>query len=225
MNIILNFNLLILLPIYLNASILEDNYLSKAYESYHFKDYNSSKIYIKKIKKISLQSQIALANIEYKEANYKEAIKLYKSIKSKLPKIKQLLYYNIGNSYAKIKEYENAKIYYAKVLQLGDDEDAKNNLKIIALLKDKKDSNLGIAHPKSQNSSSTKSENNQNDKKKNREEDKPTAGSSGDGKSSKKEDMKSKKLLSSKKEEKKHPLSSKVYELINEGYIYEKKPW
>ena len=30
--------------------------------------------------------------------------------------------------------------------------------------------------------------------------------------------------MSTKKEEN-YPLGSKVYELINEGYIYEKRPW
>jgi len=42
-------------------------------------------------------------------------------------------------------------------------------------------------------------------------------------KSNTKEQEKGKLTLDPKQE--KHPLSSKVYELINKGYIHEKQPW
>ena len=223
----MNLKLLILIILFsniLNASSLDNYNLNSAYKSYKSQDYNSSKEYINKIKEPSLQSKIALANIYYKQEKYKQAIGIYKSIKSTSIKIKQLLYYNIANSYAKISKYSNAKKYYIKALQLGEDKDSIHNLKIVALLNDKKEDNLGISKPQSQNSSSNKSDNSSKKDEKKRDNDKSSSGGSGDGKSSKKSNNKKTKLISNNKEEK-HPLSSKVYELINEGYIYEKQPW
>jgi Ca-activated chloride channel family protein len=113
------------------------------------------------------------------------------------------------------------------VLQLGEDEDATVNLGIIALWGNKKEGALGIANPKSQNSSASKSEKKKNRDKKNKEsrdENQPSSGNGGDGEISKEKKREKGKLMSSHKEEK-HPLGSKVYELINEGYIYEKQPW
>ena len=54
--------------------------------------------------------------------------------------------------------YDKARRYYTKTLQLGSDEDAEANLALISLLEEKRAA-LGIAHPKSQDSSGSKSEN------------------------------------------------------------------
>jgi Ca-activated chloride channel family protein len=205
-----------------NASALDEYYLQEAYKSYKVEDYNTTKSCLKKIVETSLESKIALANTDYKQGKYKKAIESYKSISSTSTEIKQQLYYNIANSYVKLSKYKKAKIYYTKVLQLGEDDDAKYNLQLIVFLSDKKD-DVGIAHPKSQNSSSSKSQN-KNDKETKRDEDKPSSGGSGDGKSSKEKEQDKQRLKSNNKVEK-QPLSSKVYELINEGYIYEKQPW
>ena len=211
----------ILLATYLNASP-QDNYnLTQAYKNYQAGDYNSSQSYLKKIINPSLQSKITLANTYYKQRKYKKAIESYQSIQSTSIKIKQQLYYNIANSYAKISKYNNAKEYYAKVLQLGRDKDAEYNLKLIALLSDKKDTKLGKSFPQSQNSASSKSEKSDNKETK-KDKDKSSSNSSGDGKSGKEKEQN---RLKSTQQEEKHPLSSKVYELINEGYIYEEQPW
>ncbi|MEA1880775.1 MAG: VWA domain-containing protein, partial [Campylobacterota bacterium] len=128
--------------------------------------------------------------------------------------------------------YTKANIYYTKCLHLGEDADALHNLKMLTLLSDKNDASLGIAHPKSQDASSTKSES-QEKKETTRDEDKPSSGSSSAGenveeKTKNKEEMQKKKtynkLLDNQKPEE-HPLGSKVYELINKGYIRETQPW
>jgi len=217
------FTILLLSLSFSNASFLDNYYLSKAYDSYEKKEYNSTLLYLKKIENISIESQTILGDSYYKKEEYQKAIECYQSIQSTSVKIKQHLYYNIANAYVKLFQYDQAKVYYAKVLQLGADGDATYNLALIALLENRKEGDLGIAHPKSQNSSSTKSEK-KSSKESKRDEDKPSSGSSGDGESAKKENQKKGKLMSNHKEEK-HPLGSKVYELINEGYIYEKKPW
>ena len=207
------------------ANSLDIHYLTQAYKSYKAEDYNNTIVYLKEIKLPSLQSKITLANTFYKQKEYKKAIASYKSIQSTSKEIKQQLYYNIANSYAKLFKYKNAKIYYAKVLQIGSDVDAENNLRLIALLFERKNRKLGVSHPKSQNSASSKSEK-YDDKETKRDEDKPSSSSSEDGKSGKeREQEEERKKLKSNNKEEKHPLSSKVYELINEGYIYEKQPW
>ncbi len=213
-----------LLGIQAEASVLDNYYLDKAYQSYQDKEFNTTREYLDKLETPSLQSRFALANTYYRQGTYKKALKTYLSIRSTSAQTKQKLYYNIANCYAKQEAYEKAKMYYTKALQLGDDKDAKANLVLVALLADQKSAGLGISHPKSQSSDSSKSKQQEGKEEESRAEDQPSSGS-GDGgeKSNSKEQEKSKLILDPKQE--KQPLSSKVYELINEGYIHEKQPW
>ena len=130
----------------------------------------------------------------------------------------------MANTYVHLGIYSKAKSYYIKTLQLGKDDDALTNLKLIALLPDKKNNTLGMAHPKSQGSQSSKSESSQADSKHKRKEDSPSSGSGSGGGSKSKSKQKKHKLIPDKTSQR-HPLGSKVYELINKGYIRETKPW
>ncbi len=221
----------IFLGINLEASMLDSYHLKQAYKSYTLEDFNSSKQELKKIDEPSLQSQFALGNTHYRIHAYKKAIKVYLSIHSTSAVTKQRLYYNTANAYAMMEEYDKAKIYYTKALQLGADEDSKYNLQLVALLKNKKDAELGIAHPKSQSSDSSKSESTESDNEETREEDQPSSGSGSGGenktdeKENKKDDKDEKKRLMLDEKAEQQPLSSKVYELINKGYIRETQPW
>ena len=212
----------------LHASFLDDYYLNHAYDSYAHKQFTQSAHTLKKIDTPSLQSQLTLANSYYKIGDYKKAIKYYNSIRSTSVFVKQHLYYNIGNAYAMQEAYDKAKIYYTKALQLGEDKDALHNLETIALLHDKKDASLGIAHPKSQNDASSKKQMQEEESDKKRKEDEPSSGSGGGGeKSEKKKETKKQddKKLNMDKNSKPQPLGSKAYELINKGYIHETRPW
>ncbi len=205
------------------ASIFDDYHLQQAYKAYKTNDFNTSTRHLKKIKEPSLQSQMTLANAYYKTQAFKKSIHTYKSIRSSSVKVKQQLYYNIANAYSHLESYTKAKVYYTKALQLGFDKDAAYNLRLVTLLKNKVDATLGIAHPKSQSGDSSKSES-QDKNKKTREEDQPSSGSGSGGESKAKEDKKKNKLLNDQTSQK-QPLGSKVYELINKGYIHEKQPW
>ncbi len=206
------------------AAMLDNYHLDLAYKNYEKADFNETRAELKQIEIRSLQSQIVLANTYYKLREFKKAIQVYKSIRSTSSPIKQQLYYNIANAYAMLESYDKAKIYYTKALQLGEDADAKYNLQLVALLSDKKSASLGIAHPKSQDSSSSKSESQEQDDKESKSEDEPSSGSGGGGESQTQKEQKKSKLLSDGSQEQ-HPLGSKLYELINEGYIREKQPW
>lgn len=209
----------------LHASIIDDYYLIQAYHSYHQQDFNRSTRYLKQIKHRSLQSQMTLAHSYYKQRAFKKALATYASIHSTHIPIKQQLYYHIANSYSMLQHYSKARIYYAKALQLGEDKDALHNLECIALLKDKDSNTLGIAHPKSQSTQKSKSQT--KDPAKNKDKKQSSSGSGGGEKSTshtaKKKEKK--KLYTNKQTQKKQPLGSKVYELINKGYIHETQPW
>ena len=221
--------ILSLMGISAEASMLNSYHLHQAYDEYQEQEYKKVREYLFKIETHSLEGQYLLANSAYRLHEYKKAIKIYKSIHSTSLKVKQKLYYNIANSYAKLEQYTYAKKYYIKTLQLGFDDDAEYNLKAIILKENKKES-LGIANPKSQNSKSTKSENQESSDKNRENEPSSASGDSGSGakvsqKKKQKEYLKKQLLLDPNQEQQKQPLSSKLYELINKGYIYEKKPW
>lgn len=217
----------ILLGLNLEASMLDSYHLNQAYESYAEQDFNRSKDKLKTLNLPSLQSQFALGNTYYKLHSYKKALTIYMSIRSTSVVTKQRLYYNIANAHTMLEDYDKAKIYYTKALQLGEDEDSQHNLQLVALLKKKKDAQLGIAHPKSQSSDSSKSESGESDKEETRDEDQPSSGSGsgGESKTDEKENKEEKSRLILDESQEQQPLSSKVYELINKGYIRETQPW
>ena len=217
-----------LLGVEAQASILDGFYLNQAYRVYKAKEYKHSIQMLEKINSISRQSQFALANNYYKIQKYQKAIAIYNSIHSTSPKIKQKLYYNIANAYVMLENYDKAKYFYVKTLQLGEDSACLYNLNLIALMKTKDTENLGIVHPKSKNSNESKdtSPQSEDNTEKSRDEDQPSSGSGSGGESKKeKNNNKKKKRLIMDNTEKTQPLSSKVYELINKGYIHETRPW
>lgn len=218
------FLLFTLLGFQTQASMVDNYTLSLAYKSYQKGDFNTTVMQVKQIKVRSLQSQMTLGNAYYRQGAFKKAIQTYKSIRSTSVPIKQQLYYNIANAYAMQEAYDKAKTYYTKTLQLGKDADALHNLSLIALLHDQENAEIGIAHPKSQSSDSSKSESQESKEEETRSEDQPSSGSGGGGESQSTKDPQKSKLLYDEKQEQ-QPLSSKVYELINKGYIHEKQPW
>jgi len=209
--------------IFSHASFWDNYYLHSAYKLYKVQAYQETIKTLKKIQIPTLESHIALANSYYKIQAYKKAIKIYQSIYSTSSAIKQQIYYNLGNSYAMQGNYSKAKIAYKKALQLGKDKHSSINLSTIIFLEDKNSASLGIAHPKSQNASASKSEN-QDKKDETRDEDSPSSSSGAGGEKQEQKSNQNQKLQETQTQNP-HPLSSKVYELINKGYIYEKEPW
>jgi len=216
--------LLTLFGVQVQASVFDTYYLHQAYGAYEKHDFNASKKYVQKIDVLSLQSQMTLANTYYKNHAFKKAIQTYTSIRSTSVPIKQQLYYNIATAYAQLASYSKAKVYYTKALQLGVDADAQHNLKIVTFLADKKAASLGIAHPKSQSSQASKNGSQEENKENHREENQPSSGAGAGGESKSKENKEKNKLLHDDQAQK-QPLGSKVYELINKGYIRETQPW
>ena len=213
-----------LLGIQAEASMLDSYHLFYAYQTYEKQDYNATLTTLNKIEIPTLQSQLLRANNDYKTGAYKHAIHLYRGIHSSSAKIKQMLFYNIANAYVQLGTYSKAKIYYTKVLQLGEDKDALHNLALIVSLADKDNALLGVAHPKSQSSSASKSESQESDSKSSKKEEQSSSGSGSGGKNRSKSKEQKQTLVEDKNLER-HPMGSKTYDLINKGYIRETKPW
>ncbi len=216
-----------LLGVHLNASFLEIMQLKNAYESYREEDYNRSAALLQKIEAPSLQTQYALANSYYKQKAYKKALRIYQSIRSTSPHIKQRLYYNIANTYAMMGKYDKAKIYYTKTLQLGEDADALYNLSLLMQHKERQQNTHSISLPKSQEESNAAKNSGENLEKKDSNSNKQQSSGSGAGGSQQKSNQENEKKGRLKLDEsaRPQPLGSKVYELINKGYIRETKPW
>jgi len=216
---------LVFLGISTEASMLDGYRVHQAYRAYKAGDLNTSEAYLKQVETPSLQSRFAQGDIYYQKGDYAKALKYFASISTTDATVKQKLYYNIANCYARQKAYEKAKMYYTKALQLGEDEDTRANLALVALLTDRKAAELGIAHPKSQSSSASKSKEQDESRTKSRNEDQPSSGSGSGGENSRSRKEQAKRRLLLDPNAKPQPLSSKVYELINKGYINEQKPW
>ncbi len=217
-----------LLGLQLQASTLDGYHLHKAYAAYEKQAFTQTLLSLKKIETPCLQALFAKANTYYRMQAYKKSIALYKSIHSTSPAVKQKIYYNIATAYARLKKYDLARSYYVKTLSLGEDADASFNLKLVALLKQKEDAERGMSLPKPQNTDGgkSKSQESSDSKKESRDEDQSSSGSGSGGEKKKEKNNKEKKgRLKMDTKNKEHPLSSKVYELINKGYIRETQPW
>jgi len=213
-----------------SAGILDLYHLQHAYSDYACADYNTTLRHISHIDQPTLQSALLQADSYYRLKRYKRAREHYLGIKSRSPKIKQLLYYNIANTYAMEGNYDKAKMYYTKALQLGRDKDAEANLALVVFLKSKEENTPSLPRPKSQENHASKgAKKSETDEKKKRESNNGGGGGNGGMEQNAKKNKKSKKdtegKLESSKQKQKHPLSSKVYELINKGYVRETKPW
>jgi len=210
---------------FFRGGILDDYYLYQAYEHYENQAYQKAQKALSNIEKNSLEATLLLAHTYYKQENYKRAKSILKSIKSSDKKIKQQLYYELGNCEAKLTYMDKAKAYYVKALQLGDDEDTLHNLAWVIQYNKEHSSKAGITQPSSAQKTKADTQNTEekeeasNSKKR---ESAKTTGGSGDNKS---KSATIKVIKSQEEGESQRRLSSKAYDLINEGFIREEKPW
>lgn len=210
---------------FLTGGLFDDYYLYEAYGHYKNKAYKKAQKALYQIEKKSLEGTILLAHTYYKQENYKTAKSILKRIKSSDKKIKQRLYYELGNCEAKLTYMDKAKAYYVKALQLGYDEDALHNLEWVIHYNKEHSSKAGVTQPSSAQKTKADSESGEENEKesntKNKESSKTTGGTG--AKKSKSSTVKVTK--SDEESENERRLSSKAYDLINEGFISEEKPW
>lgn len=212
--------LLALMGVSSNAGVLDFAYLYGAEKSYKAGKYErSAQLYAHVATPKAKYNQ---ATALYKAGKYQDALSTYQSIKSNDPIFKAALYYNSGNCYIRLQEFENAKEAFLKSLTLNYSKEADDNLRFIA----------GAAEQKSLNVRKEKKDQFQAEAGAPKGESKPTKQGGG---SNMKSDMaaggggdEGKKIESDPRlsmSQGKARLSSTQYELINQRSVHETKPW
>ena len=205
---------------------LDGYYLSQAYSAYKNEEYQNSFKKVMSMKERTFASELLLAHIYYKMKKYKEAKTVLESMRSKEPKLKQQLLYELGNCEAKLAYWDKAKEYYVKALQLGEDEDTLHNLEFV--LKQKKKNGFKLSAYNASGAKRTKNSNSKDSKteeKKKGSSSKSESNSGAGGAGSKSKNSVVKVVKKQENSNSKRVMSSKAYDLINKGYIQETKPW
>jgi Ca-activated chloride channel family protein len=212
---------LVSLPTKSEAFILDFYYIDKANKAYKSKKYNEASINFKKVSP-SINNYLNIASSYYKAKKYSKAMKYYSQIKSKDKRVKQTLFYNMGNCALKLKKYERAKTYYKNSLALGFDNDAYENLFLLYKLDIKQKIDVADMLPKP-NSKKKKNISKKTDTQKDKggsSKQKSSLSSSGAG-----SQTKTKANSPSYRSKNQYQMGYKAYELINKGYTNETNPW
>ena len=205
----------------LNASFLDMLYTQRGIDSYRANDLNKTLLYVKKIKNMTLQSELLRAAMHYRLHHYKKAYEIYAKIKSKDTDTKEMIYYNMARCDIVMRRYKDARGLLAKALVLDPtDTDAMRELEKIVFKKDLKD----IKKPTKNSAGTAAASATVGDKGSGGKSKKSNSNGGGGAKKSDASVAKSEKKSKTDAGHKR-PLGSKLYELINKGYIDEKKPW
>lgn len=112
--------------------------INKANNAYENEDY---KLASKNFEKLlnTPEGKYNFANSLYKQKKYDKALKTYKEISSLNDDLEFKKLHNMGNSYVKTNNLQNAKKMYEKALEIKEDKQTRENLDIVnkALEKDK----------------------------------------------------------------------------------------
>ncbi len=213
--------LLALIGISANAGVLDFLTLYQAKRGYAEGWYERSAEFYGAIP--SPQSRYNRGNALYKAGKYDMALSVYRAIKSDNPLFKSRLYYNMGNCYIRLREFEKAREVFLKSLTLHYTFQADRNLRAIAGMEDYNLS-LNVRKEKKDKFSAEQSppEGERKESKQgggsNMKTDTASSGSGDEGKK-----VQSDPRLSMSQGKAK--LSSRQYELINQRSVHETKPW
>jgi len=111
----------------LQADLLDFISLKDAKEAYINKDYKQAESLYKKVDKNG-QTQYNIANSLYNQKKYKEAQEYYQNIKTQDKNLQYKSLHNLGNTYVKQNNLEEAKKSYEDALKIKDDIQTKQNL-------------------------------------------------------------------------------------------------
>ena len=137
--------------------------------------------------------------------------------------MKRRLWFNLGNCAAKLGHYKSAIDYYAKSLALGEDNETVANLKTVIFLEEKKRREAQAkANRKVQAASKSGSPGERSKSAASKSVNQQMKGS---GSESAAKSTRIGKKRGESESQRRHPFSSKVYEMINKGYVHETKPW
>ena len=136
-----NLALLALILIFSNSSLKAFEFdfktINKANEHYEKQEYEKASKEFRKVAKTP-ESHYNLGNALYKQGEYKKALMHYKNVVSSNQELEYKKLHNMGNSYVKLNDLQNAKRVYEKALKIKDDKQTKENLEaVLKALEDK----------------------------------------------------------------------------------------
>ncbi len=183
----------------LEARVFDFFEIEDAKRAYSHGHYKKAEAHYKEVVKStkSAQSIYDMANAQYRQGKYKEALKSYSDVIAISDTLKYKKAFNQGNAYMQLKEYEKAIEAYERAKKIEDDEDVAYNLALAKKRLEKK------------KSKKSKKSDRQNEKKK-RENQGEGEGKSKSDKSAKREQNRPKEEKQTKQEaQKKEPISQK----------------
>ena len=131
------------------AGIMDFKLIEKGERAYLSGDYNRS---IEAFEKLSMslpknEVWFDLAGSYYKSGRYKRALQTYRKIVTDDRKLEMAKLYSMANCYVKLGELQKGADLYRKVLEMGEDADARANLELVMKIlrerKKRKKSGLG----------------------------------------------------------------------------------
>ncbi len=185
-----------------DASVLDWLHLQKAERYYAVGDYQKAGSELEKLSSRTLQLAFDKALLAYREKKYKKSLAILNTLETRDKALKFKILFLKGNSYARLKRYTKARSAYRQALILQRDPDVLYNLKTILGKRDQTQPKPPVYQKKKSDKAGFASKERKSDTQKEQ-------ATQGKG----------------KREKVRRPLGYKAYELINKGYIDEKKPW
>lgn len=180
------------------SSIFDFKTIKEANKAYENEDYNKASKEFEKLDSNEFRDY-NLANSLYKENKFKEAIDIYKNIKTSSNDLEFKKLHNLGNAYAKNSDFQNAVDSYEKALKLKNDSTTKENLQLVKKLLDNKNQNK--QDEQKNNKENQKQEENKEDSSQ-KDENKTKKQNKENQKNSKNEQLEQKEEISNFEEEK-----------------------
>lgn len=163
------------------------------------------------------------ANAYYKEGEYEKALLKYENTKSSDEKFKSLIYYNMGNTLVRLKEFAKAREAYKKSLVLFYSKEASENLYYILDVKEEMQMNTGQQKTDKKSSLAKKEAGKKKKDKKGGSSNMKVSANAGTSDAKNDKESASESMLNLNQAKAK--LSSKQYELINKRGVDEKQPY
>lgn len=206
------------------AGLLDWYYIAKAEQAYKDAHYLQAIEAYDRIEHKTMQSEMNLANGHYQIGNFKKAYTIYKSLHTTNPALKQKILFKLGNCALYLQQFDEARRYYKAALSFGKNEDIVYNLTKIMPFQDRsrKDFAAFFSEDKAKQETPQGSQKQKTKPQKEGTRQMQTGlGESAQGVSSKQKSD-TKRQAPSKQT---RPMGYKAYEMINEGYMHEEKPW
>ncbi len=192
----------------LEASILDFNEIKDATNAYNNKDFKTASNKFKDF--INTQEgKYNFANSLYEEKKYQSALDMYKDITTSNENLEFKKLHNMGNTYVKLNDLENAKKMYEKALKIKDDKQTKENLEIVKNALKKNNQNQDNQNQNDNKNNDNKNKKNDTQKQNNENKENDTKEQVDNEKQNKQDDL-NKKEKSEEKEASQSKISDEI---------------